>query len=255
MNVQLIISNIGQLVTCASANGPKRREAMADIGLIANGAVAISEGKFAAVGASDEILAEYHSETVIDARGMAVCPGFVDPHTHIVFAGDRLNEFELKIKGADYLEILAAGGGIISTVGQTRAASKEALIEQSLARLDKMLACGTTTAEIKTGYGLDTGTEIKMLEVIDALDRAHAIDLVPTFLAAHAVPPEFKDNADGYVDLICSEMLPLAWQWFAASGFYGRTPFFCDVFCEKGAFSLESVRTGFWKPPESWVLR
>ena len=131
---------------------------------------------------------------MIDSDGDVICPGFVDPHTHIVFAGDRVDEFELKIKGADYLEILANGGGIISTVRQTRAASVDDLVEQSRKRLDKMLACGTTTVEIKTGYGLDTETEIKMLAVIEELDKTHTIDVVPTFLAAHAVPFRFIKN-------------------------------------------------------------
>src|SRR5690606_26901255 len=161
----------------------------------------------------------------------------------IVFAGDRLNEFELKIKGAEYLEILAAGGGIVSTVKNTRDASFDELVEVSRKRLDKMLACGTTTAEVKTGYGLDTRTELKMLRVIEELNRTHPIDLVPTFLAAHAVPPEFKGNTDGYVDLICSEMLPAAWEWYEKSHFsVNGTPFFADIFCERNAFDLQQSR-------------
>ncbi len=234
----LIISNIGQLVPCASAGKPKRGAAMLDVGIIENGAVAVAEGKIVGVGNSDDILRKFNADQNVDADGCVVCPGFVDPHTHIVFAGDRLNEFKLKIKGADYLEILANGGGIISTVKQTRAASEAELVEQSKIRLDKMLSCGTTTVEIKTGYGLDTETEMKMLAVIEELDKTHAIDIVPTFLAAHAIPPEFKSNANGYVDLICNTMLPQAWKWFVSSHFYGRVPFFADVFCEKNAFDL-----------------
>jgi imidazolonepropionase len=187
-------------------------------------------------------LRDFEADEVIDAIGKVVCPAFVDPHTHIVFAGDRLNEFELKIKGADYLEILAAGGGIISTVEQTRAASLEQLVAESRGRLDKMRACGTGTVEIKTGYGLDTETELKMLEVIAELDRTHPIDIVPTFLAAHAVPTEYKQNSNSYVDLICNEMLPRAWKWFVGSRFHGRVPFFADVFCEKGAFSPDQSK-------------
>jgi imidazolonepropionase len=238
MNADLIVSNIGQLVTCASGGKSKRGAAMQDVGLIENGATAIANGKFVGVGSSSEIVREFQSDKMIDAEGGVVCPGFVDPHTHIVFAGDRLNEFELKLKGADYLDILANGGGIISTVQQTRAASLDDLVVQSRKRLDKMLACGTTTIEIKTGYGLDTETEMKMLAAIEELDKTHTIDIIPTFLAAHAVPPEFKSNANGYVDLICNTMLPRAWKWFVASRFYGRVPFFADVFCEKGAFDL-----------------
>ena len=234
----LIIHNAGQLVTCASGGRPKRGAEMLDVGVVENGAVAVASGKIVAVGVSTEILRDYSSDEMIDADGCVVCPGFVDPHTHIVFAGDRLNEFELKIKGADYLEILANGGGIISTVTHTREANFESLVTQSRARLDKMLTCGTTTCEVKTGYGLDTETELKMLAVIEELDKAHSIDIVPTFLAAHAVPPEYKGNSEKYVNLICDTMLSAAWKWFVGSRFYGRTPFFCDVFCENGAFTL-----------------
>jgi len=238
-HADLIVHNAGQLVTCASGGKPKRGEAMLDVGIIYDGAVAISNGRFVGVGGSADILAEFTSDETIDAEGRAVCPGFVDPHTHIVYAGDRLNEFELKIKGAEYLDILAAGGGIISTVRNTRAATEEELIDAALGRLDKMLACGTTVCEIKTGYGLDTEAEMKMLRVIEALEKRHAIRIVPTFLAAHAVPPEFKNDPDGYVELICSEMLPRAWEWYSGSHFAAEgTPFFADIFCERNAFDV-----------------
>jgi len=245
-HADLIVHNAGQLVTCASGGKPKRGEAMLDVGIIYDGAVAISDGRFVGVGGSADILAEFTSDETIDAEGRAVCPGFVDPHTHIVYAGDRLNEFELKIKGAEYLDILAAGGGIISTVRNTRAATEEELIDAALGRLDKMLACGTTVCEIKTGYGLDTETEMKMLRVIEALDKRHSIKIVPTFLAAHAVPPEFKNDPDGYVELICGEMLPLAMEWYNRSHFaVSKTPFFCDIFTEKNSFSLGQMRRLF----------
>ncbi len=235
---ELLVHNIGQLVTCRSTDGRAKHGAdLLDAGVIEDSAVAIADGKVAAVGRLDEIEAQFPSAERIDAGGKAVTPGFVDPHTHIVYAGDRLGEFELKIKGAEYLEILAAGGGIISTVRNTRAASMDELVESGLGRLDKMLACGTTTAEIKTGYGLEPETELKMLRVIERLDLEHPIDVVPTFLAAHTVPPEYKGNTDGYVDLICGEMLEAAWEWYNASHFAKNgTPFFCDVFTEKNAF-------------------
>ena len=236
--VNLIIHNAGQLVTCASGGKPKRGLSMLDVGIIENGAVAVADGRIVGVGGSADVIRDFSADENINAEGRVVSPGFVDPHTHIVFAGDRLNEFELKIKGSDYLEILANGGGIIATVKHTREASIENLVAQSRERLDKMFACGTTTCEIKTGYGLDTEAEMKMLAAIEELDKTHAIDIVPTFLAAHAVPPEFKSNANGYVDLICNTMLPRAWKWFVGSHFYGRVPFFADVFCEKGAFDL-----------------
>jgi imidazolonepropionase len=216
---------------------------MRDLGIIENGAVAIADGKFVGVGASADILREFESDDVIDAGGRVICPGFVDPHTHIVYAGDRLGEFELKIKGADYLEILESGGGIISTVRQTREASVEQLVEQGIQRLNKMLRCGTVTTEIKTGYGLSTEHELKMLAAIEQLDRRHPIDVVPTFLAAHAVPPEFKGDPESYVDVICGEMLKLAWKWYEQSHFAANgTPFFCDVFTERNAFDLEQSR-------------
>ena len=242
MKADLLITNIGQLVTCASASKPARGSSMQEVGIVENGSVAVLDGKIARCGSSNEVDREFEGAEIIDAGGRVVCPGFVDPHTHIVFAGSRLDEFESKIKGADYLEILAGGGGIISTVRHTREASVDDLVEQSLERLDKMLECGTTTCEIKTGYGLETDTELKMLEVIAEIDKRHPIDIVPTFLAAHAVPPEYKDNPDGYVDLICDEMLPAAGRWYEHSHFHGRTPFFADVFCEKNAFDLEQSR-------------
>ncbi|HMM79308.1 MAG TPA: imidazolonepropionase [Pyrinomonadaceae bacterium] len=237
MKADLIVKNIGQLVTCASPAGPKRHESMCDVGVVENGAIAVIGGRFAAVGLEREVLAGYSSKHHFNAEGKAVVPGLVDPHTHIVYAGDRLNEFELKIKGAAYLEILGAGGGIISTVKNTRAATEDQLVELGRERLDKMLECGTTTAEIKTGYGLDLESELKMLRVIERLDREHAIDIVPTFLAAHTIPPEFKGDPDGYVDLICGEMLLAAWNWYRDSHFAAKgKPFFCDVFTEQNAF-------------------
>lgn len=238
----LIVTNIGQLVTCASGGRPKRGAAMLDVGIVENAAVAIREGKFVGAGTKEQVLRDFSSDEVIDAERCVVCPGFVDPHTHIIYAGDRLDEFELKIKGADYLDIQAAGGGIVSTVEKTRTASLDDLVGLGGERLDRMLACGTTTCEIKTGYGLDTATELKMLMAIEQLDRTHAIAIVPTFLAAHTVPPEHKANPEKYVNLICDTMLSEAWRWFVSSHFHGRTPFFCDVFCENGAFTLAQTK-------------
>jgi len=241
MNADLLITNIGQLVTCASDRKPKRGAEMRNVDLIEDGSIAVVDGKIAAVGLSGDVCKEFATKNEIDAGGKVVCPGFVDPHTHIVFAGDRLEEFELKIKGANYLEILARGGGIHSTVEKTRSASVEDLVTFGMVRLDKMLETGTTTAEIKTGYGLNTENELKMLDVIEKLDERHAITVVPTFLAAHAVPSEFSFEPQAYVDLICDEMLPRAWQWYLSSHFHGKVPFFLDVFCEENAFDLEQT--------------
>lgn len=216
---------------------------MSDLGIIEKGAAAISEGKIVAVGDSDKILSEFQSENVFNAEEKTVSPAFVECHTHIVFAGNRLNEFELKIKGADYLEILKNGGGILSTVRQTREASLVDLVDASAKRLDKLVTLGVGTCEIKTGYGLDSATEIKMLDAIAKLDQTHIADVVPTFLAAHAVPPEFHGKEDEFTDLICREMIPIAAKWYKDLHFcYQKIPFFIDVFCEKNAFNLDQSR-------------
>jgi imidazolonepropionase len=242
MKVDLIIHNAGQLVTCASGGKPKRGAEMLQAGIIEDGAVAIAGRKFIGVGRSLDILRAFESDELIDAQSRVVCPGFVDPHTHIVYAGERLDEFEQKIKGADYLEILEAGGGILSTVRHTREAAVEQLVDLASKRLEKMFACGTTTCEIKTGYGLDTATELKMLKVIEELELQQRVTIVPTFMPAHAVPAEYKGNSEKYVNLICDTMLSEAWKWFVGSSFYSKVPFFCDVFCEDGAFSLQQSK-------------
>ncbi len=179
----------------------------------------------------------------IDAAGKVVLPGFVDPHTHLLWAGDRAEEFELRVAGATYMQIMQAGGGIMNTVRATRAASLDELIEQTLPRLDSMLSHGTTTAEVKTGYGLSTESEIKMLDAIRLLDEEHPMDLVPTFLGAHAVPAEYQGRTDAFVDLIVDEMLPtiadLRYKVETPDGeYYVRAADFCDVFCEAGVFDV-----------------
>jgi len=251
MHVDLLIHSAAQLLTLASA-GPKRGAAMEDLGIIENGAVAIKDGLIALVGPTAEVRGQVTAAVEIDATGKVVMPGFVDPHTHLVFAGHRADEFELRIKGATYLEIMAAGGGIMSTVRATRAASVGQLVEESRARLDRMLAHGTTTAEVKTGYGLDTENELKMLEAIHRLDAEHPVDLVPTFLGAHAVPEEYEGRADEYVDMVVEEMLPRVRDKGSGardkavpsplSLVTGHSLPFCDVFCDEGAFTLEQAR-------------
>jgi imidazolonepropionase len=239
----VILRNARQLVTCASPNGPKRGAGLRDAGLITDGAVAIRDGRIVAVGPTPHILDTVAADREIDVSGRVVCPGFVDCHTHAVYAGDRLDEFEQRIAGATYLEIMAAGGGIRSTVRATRAAHFDQLVADTHARLDAMLRLGTTTAEIKTGYGLDTATEMKMLQVIAALAETHPVDITPTFLAAHAVPPEYDGRADDYIELIIAEMLPRAARWYETSIFArSRRQFCADVFCEQGAFSVAQSR-------------
>ncbi len=216
---------------------------MHDPGLIRSNALAISDGKIIAVGNNVEISNNYFADQEIDASGKTITPGFVECHTHIVYAGNRFDEFEMKIGGVEYLEILEKGGGILSTVRATREADLQKLIDSALKRLDKMLSFGVTTCEIKTGYGLDTDNELKMLEAIFQLDKLHPLDIVPTFLPAHTVPPEFRqiaDGADRYVELICQEMLPQA-QQLNQRQTHGK-PIFADVFCEKNAFDLKQSR-------------
>lgn len=238
----LLIHSAAQLVTCAGP-GPKRGAELAEVSAIADGAVAIIGDRIAAVGTTDEIRGGYDADSEIDASGMVVCPGFVDPHTHTIFAGDRVAEFEQRLRGVPYMDILAAGGGILHTVRATREASVDQLTEAASARLDAMLRLGTTTAEIKTGYGLDTATELKMLDVLARLAERHPVDLVPTFLGAHAVPPEYRGRADDYAGLVAGEMLPRAAEWYMQSPFAARRRRFAvDVFCEDGAFSLAQAR-------------
>lgn len=241
--IDLLIHSAAQVVTCASAGGPKRGAAMRDPGIIPGGAVAVDGGRIVAAGPSDALRAEYQAAQEIDANGKVVCPGFVDPHTHVVFAGDRVAEFEQRIAGASYMEIMAAGGGIAFTTRATRAASVAQLVAETRPRLAAMLALGTTTAECKSGYGLDTASELRILETIAALDQAQPIELVPTFMGAHALPPEYAGRADHYVDLVVNDMIPAAAAWYHASHFAARgTPFFADVFCEQNAFDVAQSR-------------
>ena len=185
---------------------------MRELGIIEDGAVAIADGRIAAIGHSRDLRATFQAHEKLDAGGRAVVPGFVDPHTHLPWAGHRAAEFEMRIGGATYMQIMAAGGGIARTVADTRAASLADLVAETRARLDRMLAFGTTTAEAKTGYGLNVPDELKQLDAIAELQRTHPVDLVPTFLGAHAVPPEYRGRTDAYVDLVVDEMLPAAWQ-------------------------------------------
>lgn len=243
IDIDLLIYQAHQLVTCASPNGPKRGAAMQDVDLIEDGAMAISGDKIIAVGHSADLLSRFSPKASLNASGKVICPGFVDPHTHVVYAGDRVNEFELRIKGASYMEIMAAGGGIISSARAVRAASVEQLVAETRPRLDTMLKLGTTTLEVKTGYGLDEDSEMKLLTAIESLAASHACTLVPTFLGAHAIPSEYKTRPEQYVMLVIERMLPQAAAWYASSLFKLRgIPFFCDVFCEQNAFSLEQSR-------------
>lgn len=234
----IVIENISELVSLSGDNSkPRTGGAMRELGIIPAGSVAISKGRIIALGRSSEVKdsVEMTSETtIIDGGGKTVIPGFVDPHTHLVFAGSRENELEMKLAGKSYLEILDSGGGILSTVRKTRAASRNSLLCEAKSRLDRMLAYGTTTVEAKSGYGLDMVTELKCLDVIGTLNSEHVMDVVPTYLGAHAIPPEFTDNPHDYVDMVVNEVIPRVSEHKSAQ--------FCDVFCEKGVFSVEQSR-------------
>lgn len=242
VEADLLIHSAAQVVTCAS-DVPKRGAAMQDVGIISQGAVVVKDGRILAIGPTESMRERYSAAQIIDASGKVICPGFVDPHTHVVYAGDRLGEFEQRIRGETYLEIMAAGGGIVSTMRATRNASVDELVEATLPRLEMMLRLGTTTAEVKTGYGLDLASELKMLEAISALDLAQPIDLVPTFMPAHAIPPEFNGRSTAYIDWVVNEMIPAAAEWYRNSHFFTDGRFlFCDVFCEQNAFDLAQSR-------------
>jgi imidazolonepropionase len=208
----MLIHSASQLLTLQG--GPQRGHALGSLGLLEDGAVLVRDGMFQQVGLTKDLLAEYPAEPRLDASGCAVLPGFVDPHTHVIWAGERAAEFEMKMAGAKYLEILAAGGGILSTVRQTRQASLETLMDQTRPRLRSMFAHGTTTAEAKSGYGLQTETEIRLLDAILKLDQEGPLELAPTFLGAHAIPPEYQGDPQGYTDHLCSEMLPAVKAWW-----------------------------------------
>lgn len=179
-------------------------------------------------------LGEMAGAETLDARGGTLLPGFVDSHTHLPWAGSRENEFALRLEGKSYLEIAAQGGGILSTVRSTRAASEDELVDNTLRRLDRMLSFGTTTAEVKSGYGLTLDDELKQLRAIRRAAETHAVEIVPTLMAAHEFPPEYRDDRDGWVEIIVREILPAVAEAGLAR--------FCDVFCEQGVFDVEQSR-------------
>ncbi|HHT9137564.1 MAG TPA: imidazolonepropionase [Candidatus Wunengus sp. YC60] len=227
----LVIQNCGQLLTVAGASRrPKILQDMNDPGIVLDGAVAVKDGNIIDVGTTRQLEKKYNRKGVkiIDALGKVVMPGFVDCHTHAVFGGDRAGEFVQRIQGESYLEILKKGGGILSTVKNTRKLTLEKLVEVSKKHLDTMLLHGTTTVEIKSGYGLNKKDELKILKAVQHLQKTHHMDIVPTFLGAHTIPFEYKSDTDGYVDLVC-KMLPEVKAYAA----------FCDVFCDEGGFDVK----------------
>jgi imidazolonepropionase len=237
----MIIEGAAELLTLTGAgNRPRRGEEMGDLGIIQRGALAARRGKIVWVGPAADLLTSVRPMAfckLIDAYGKTVMPGLVDPHTHLVFAGSRENEFAMRIQGKTYLEIAAAGGGINATVAATRQASKAELTFSARRSLNRMLPLGTTTVEAKSGYGLDLETEIKMLEVIQGLNQDDPITVVPTFMGAHEIPPEFRQDPEAYVDLVIARMIPAVAERKLAR--------FCDVFCETGVFSVAQTERIF----------
>ena len=234
----IVIFHANELVTMNTVYGaPRIGENMLDLAIINDGALAIKDDRIIFVGTTDELTSKFSLGKVvtkINASQKLVTPGFVDPHTHLIFEGAREEELSKKLIGKSYLEILNEGGGILKTVRETRNASLEKLVENGKAILNTMLSYGTTTAEIKSGYGLSTESEIKMLKAAAILKEEHPIDIAITFLGAHAIPLEYKNNPDDYVELIISEMIPKVAKEGIAE--------FIDVFCEKGVFSIGQTR-------------
>ena len=235
MNNNMIIKNVSQLVTCSGFQA-KHGQDMSDLRIIEDGAIVIEDGVITAVGKSEDILAKFDETNFnrIDGKGKAILPGFVDSHTHFVFGGYRAEEFSWRLRGDTYMEIMNRGGGIINSVRATREASKEELIKAGKKRLDSMLSFGVTTVEGKSGYGLDDKTEIKQLEVMKSLTHIHPLDIVNTFLGAHAVPSAYKGREDKFIDYMKDIVMPEVADRKLAE--------FCDIFCEKNVFSVEQSK-------------
>lgn len=236
LDADLFIDHADWVYTCAGP-APRAGSRQREAGVITGASLAARHGQIIAVGPSDAVKREVELvpwATVIEGAGCTVVPGFVDPHTHLVYAGDRRAELHHRLAGARYEDIAEAGGGIVSTVAATRAASEEALVAAALPRLRAMLACGTTTAEVKSGYGLETGAELRMLRAIRALGGVQPIELSATFLGAHEIPVEYRNRRESYVHTVIEDMLPAV----AAEGLAE----WCDVFCERGVFTPEESR-------------
>lgn len=232
---KVLLLHAAELITCRGG-APKKGAAMNDLGIIADGALVMEDGIIQAVGSTSDILAKVDAAEyqIIDATGQCVLPGFIDSHTHMIFGGYRPEEFFWRLDGLPYLDILAKGGGILNTTVATRTASAADLQALGAKRLEDMLAMGVTTVEGKSGYGMDLATELRQLQVMADLNREHVVEIVPTFMGAHAVPPEYKGRGDAYVDFLIDEALPAVQAQGIAE--------FCDVFCEQGVFSIEQSR-------------
>lgn len=230
--MKTLIKNISQLVTLKGKNAPRCGMEMRDAGILEDGWLIIEDDRIASAGTGK--VGDSAFDVVIDGKGRTVIPGLVDPHTHLIHGGSRENELEMKLNGVPYIDILKKGGGILSTVKATRNASMAELMEKARASLDTMLLHGTTTCEAKSGYGLNFDDEVKSLKVIRKLNEEHPVDLVPTYLGAHAVPEEYKDNRQGYINLMTQKVIPYISQEKLAE--------FIDCFCEDGVFSATESR-------------
>ncbi|MGL6105408.1 imidazolonepropionase [Romboutsia sp.] len=234
MNIDIIVKNIGKLITSKDDKKPKTKEDLNKVDVIENAYIAISDGKFKEIGTGEDYKKLISENTKVhDANGLVVVPGFIDSHTHLVHGGSRENEFLKKIEGVPYIDILKQGGGILSTVKSTRNATEEELYNKAKYSLDKMLELGVTTVEAKSGYGLEIETEIKQLKVAKELDKNHAVDIVHTFLGAHAIPLEYKEDHKPFIDIIVEQMMPKVKALGLAE--------FCDVFCEDAVFTIEET--------------
>lgn len=238
MKPDLILTGIGQLATLeGNSEEPRIGERMKDLSIIEDAAVAIKDGRIIAVGTSKEIDSQIEEDPLLpplEFPGMLALPGFVDSHTHLAFGGSREHDFAMKLEGKTYLEILEAGGGILNTLKATRRASQSELSTNAFSYATSMLSYGTTTIEAKSGYGLDTENELKMLRATRALASRLPTEIVSTFLGAHAIPPEFEGKTEAYVELVINEMIPRVSKEGLAE--------FCDVFCEKGVFDVEQSK-------------
>ena len=232
--MSLILKNISSLVTCRGSHG-KTKDEMKDAGIIANGYIVIENEYIKEIGEGDGYLKYINNETIcIDCNGKTVTPGLIDCHTHIVYSGSREKELKLKLNNKSYIDILKAGGGILSTVRSTRNASLEQLIKESEIRLNNMLLHGTTTIESKSGYGLNLKDEVKILKVNKKLNDTHPIDIISTYLGAHAIPEEYKYNREKYIQEIINNHIPYIVDNNLAE--------YIDVFCEIGVFTVEESK-------------
>ncbi|MEA1971790.1 MAG: imidazolonepropionase [Candidatus Cloacimonadota bacterium] len=234
MKVDLIIKNAKQILTIQGSEKARIKKEMDNLSIINNGSVVIQNDKIVWVGKDENLSKEYESENIIDAKNKVVMPGFVDPHTHPVFKDTREKEFEMRIKGKTYVEISKAGGGIISSIKGVRDSSEDELYKLAKSRIEKITKLGTTTLEAKSGYGLNTESEIKMLRVIKRLNQSLPIDIIATFMGAHEFPPEYKEDKKGYIKLIKEEMLPIVKNKNLAK--------YVDIFTEEHVYNIEQSR-------------